>query len=296
MTITAAAIKDLREKTGAGMMDCKAALTETKGDFEAAVDWLRSKGLSKAAKKSTRVAAEGLVCVATANGKTAVVEVNSETDFVSKNDQFQALITSITTAALSTDGSTEALNNAKVANGKPVSEVITDAIATIGENISLRRATVFSDSDGAKTFSYIHNAQAPNMGKIGVLVQLKNGNEELGKQIAMHVAATKPESLNVASLDQNLVAREKEVYAEQARQSGKPENIIEKMIEGRVRKFYEQVVLLEQDFVMNPEKKVKDVLKEAGAELIAYTQYTVGEGIEKEESNFAEEVKAAVNG
>jgi elongation factor Ts len=295
MAITAKLIKDLRELTGAGMMDCKKALTETNGDFEAAKDWLRSKGLAKAAKKASRVASEGLVAIASNDNKAALIELNSETDFVAKNEEFQNLAKEISNSALNSDGTVEGLKNSQIANGKTVDESITDAIAKIGENMNLRRVQLIDAGEG-QIFSYIHNQQAEGLGKIGVVVVLKNGNEELGKQLAMHIAAIKPESLNIESLDQALVEREKAVFTEQSKQSGKPDNIIEKMVEGRIRKFYEQVVLLEQSFVIDPNKKVKDVLKENNSEILQYVQFTLGEGIEKEETDFAEEVKAAAAG
>lgn len=295
MSITASTIKDLREQTGAGMMDCKKALTENGGDLEAAKDWLRTKGLAKAAKKSARVASEGLIGIAQEGNKVAIVEFNSETDFVAKNEEFQALTLDIAKTALDTDGSIEAINAAVASGGKDVANTITDAIAKIGENMNLRRASVI-DAGNGENFTYVHSSQAPNLGKIGVVVTLENGNAELGKQIAMHIAASNPEALSVESLDPELVEREKRIFTEQARESGKPENIIEKMIEGRIRKYYEQVVLLEQAFIMDTDKKVKDVISNAGATLTSYVQFTLGEGIEKEESDFAAEVAAAVNG
>lgn len=293
--ITPTAVKDLREATGAGMMDCKKALEENKGDLEAAKDWLRSKGLAKAAKKAGRVAAEGLVAVINKGDKAAIIELNSETDFVAKNDEFRALVLDTANAALTTDGSVEAVKAAKAASGKTVEQSITDAIAKIGENMSLRRTQVIN-ANGNKIFHYIHSAQAEGLGKIGVLVVLKGGNEELGKQVAMHIAANKPEALNSEQLPAESVEREKNIFREQAKESGKPDNVIEKMIEGRVRKFFEQVCLVEQPFVMNPDKKVKDVVKEAGAEIVSFVQFTLGEGIQKEETDFAAEVKAAAGG
>lgn len=293
MSITAATIKDLREQTGAGMMDCKKALAENGGDIEAAKDWLRTKGLAKAAKKASRVASEGLVGIATEGNKAAIIELNSETDFVAKNEEFQNLAKDIAQAALNTDGSVDAIKSAQ-ANGKDVETLITDAIAKIGENMNLRRAAVI-DAGNGENFTYVHSAQAENLGKIGVIVTLEGGNAELGKQIAMHIAASKPESLDVDSLNPELIEREKAIFSEQARESGKPEEIIEKMIEGRIRKYYEQVVLLEQAFIMDTDKKVKDVISSAGAKLTGYVQFTLGEGIEKEESDFAAEVAAAVN-
>lgn len=293
-TISANAIKELRELTSAGMMDCKKALEETKGDFEAAKDWLRTKGLAKAAKKASRIAAEGLIAVATSGSKAVVIELNSETDFVAKNDEFQKLARDIAQTALNTDGSLEAVKKAKL-GGSSVEETITNTIAKIGENLNLRRVKLIDAKDG-KVYTYVHSAQSEGLGKIGVLVALKGGDEQLGKQIAMHIAATKPESLSVETLDKSLVERERKIAAEKARESGKPENIIEKMVEGAIRKYYEQAVLPEQAFVMNPDKKVKDILNEAKAQLLDFTQFTIGEGIEKEQTDFAAEVAAAAGG
>ena len=286
MAITAAMVKELRESTGAGMMDAKKALQETSGDMEAAVDWLRTKGLAKAAKKSGRIAAEGLVAVA--------VEVNSETDFVGKNAEFQSMVGDIAQTALSVD-STEALAAAPL-NGKPVSEVLTDAIARIGENMTLRRMVAVR---GDHVVSYVHNAAAPGMGKIGVLVALKGDADkaqELGKQIAMHIAATSPASLSEADLDPALVEREKSVLTEQARESGKPEAVIEKMIVGRMSKFFEEVTLLGQKFVINPDVTVAQAAAEAGLEVTGYARVAVGEGIEKKEEDFAAEVAKTLQG
>lgn len=295
MSITAATIKELRDQTGAGMMDCKKALAENGGDIEAAKDWLRTKGLAKAAKKASRVASEGLVGIAQDGNKVAIIEFNSETDFVAKNEEFQALTLGIAKASLATDGSVDAINAAATDSGKDVATSITDAIAKIGENMNLRRAAVI-ESGAGESFTYVHGAVAENLGKIGVVVTLENGSAELGKQLAMHIAASKPEALSVEDVDAETLDREKQVYAEQAKESGKPENIIEKMVEGRVRKYYEQVVLLEQAFIMDTDKKVKDVIASSGATLKSYVQFTLGEGIEKEESDFAAEVAAAVNG
>jgi elongation factor Ts len=302
--ITATIVKELREKTGAGMMDCKKALAETKGDFEAAVDWLRKKGISGAAKKAGRVAAEGLVGIAS-KGDTAaaLVEINSETDFVSKNEKFQQLVKTVATSALAAKGNLEALK-VQSANGKKVEELVVDGIATIGENLTLRR-TAFLEVGTGVVATYLHNAIAEGMGKIAVLVALestgdKNKLQNLGKQIAMHIAAARPESLNTESLDQSLVQREREIFADQARASGKPENIIEKMIEGRIRKFYEEVVLLEQLFVIDGKTKVREAVENAAKEIGApvkvtgFVRFALGEGVQKEEKNFADEVAAAV--
>ncbi len=293
--ISANVIKDLREQTGAGMLDCKKALEETKGDFEGAKDWLRSKGIAKAAKKASRVASEGLVAIVNSGNKASIIELNSETDFVAKNEEFQNLARSIAKATVTTSGDIEAAKKAKLENGKTAEDAVTEAVAKIGENINLRRSQVI-DAGSGKVFSYIHSATADGLGKIGVLVALDGGNEQIGKQICMHIAANKPESLNVADLSQELIAREKQIFVEQARESGKPDHVIEKMIEGRMRKFYEQVVLTEQAFVMDPSKTVKAVLAEAGAKITGYVQFTLGEGIEKEEVDFAAEVKATASG
>ena len=291
MAVTAAMVKELRESTGAGMMDAKKALTETNGDMEAAVDWLRTTGLAKAAKKSGRVAAEGLVAVAVKDGKGIAVEVNSETDFVAKNVDFQNMVRSIAEAALDVD-SVEALNDAPV-GGKPVSEVLTDAIARIGENMSLRRMVAVS---GDQVVSYVHNAAAEGMGKIGVLVALKGNNTEIGRQIAMHIAATNPASLSQDDLDPSLIEREKSVLTEQARESGKPDAVIEKMIVGRMAKFFEEVTLLGQKFVINPDLTVAEAAKQAGVEVVGYARVEVGEGIEKKQEDFAAEVAKTLSG
>ncbi len=291
MAITAAMVKELREMTGAGMMDAKKALTETDGDQEAAIDWLRTKGLAKAAKKSGRTAAEGLVAVKVEGGKGVAVEVNSETDFVGKNADFQNMVAGIAATALNVSD-VEALANADL-GGKPVSEVITDAIATIGENMSLRRmATV----EGDVVTSYVHNPATDGMGNIGVLVALKGGDEAFGKQVAMHIAAANPQSLSEADLDPAVVEKEKNVQIEIARESGKPEQVIEKMIVGRMKKFLAEVTLLGQDFVINPDLTVEAAAKEAGAEIVGYVRMEVGEGIEKKEEDFAAEVAKAAQG
>jgi len=291
MAITAAQVKELREMTGAGMMDAKKALTETDGDMEAAVDWLRTKGLAKAAKKAGRTAAEGLVAVAVDGGKGVAVEVNSETDFVGKNAEFQTMVKSIATAALGVSD-VEALKSADV-GGKTVEATITDKIATIGENMTLRRMATI---EGDQVVSYVHNAAADGMGKIGVLVALKGTNEEFGKQVAMHIAAVNPASLGEADLDPELVERERNVLTEQARESGKPENIIENMIKGRMKKFLSEVTLLGQSFVINPDLTVEAAAKEAGVEIAGFVRLEVGEGIEKKEEDFAAEVAAAARG
>ncbi|KFB10191.1 translation elongation factor Ts [Nitratireductor basaltis] len=305
MSISAAQVKELREMTGAGMMDCKTALAETGGDLEAAVDWLRKKGISKADKKAGRTAAEGLIGVAADDNSAVVVEINSETDFVARNDAFQELVKNVAQVALSTDGSVDAVAAADYpASGKSVSDTIKDAIATIGENMSLRRSAKLSVEKGAVA-SYIHNAAADGLGKIGVLVAIETeGNADaaraFGRQVAMHVAAINPLALSEAEVDPAAVAREKEIFSDQARQSGKPENIIEKMVEGRMRKFFEEVVLMKQAFVVNPDQTVEQALAEAEkeigapAKIVSFVRFALGEGVEKEESDFAAEVAAAV--
>ncbi|MBL8579616.1 MAG: elongation factor Ts [Mesorhizobium sp.] len=305
MSITAAMVKELRELTGAGMMDCKAALTETNGNMEEAVDWLRKKGISKADKKAGRTAAEGLIGVDSGLREAVVVEVNSETDFVARNDQFQDLVRNIAKVALAFGGDQAKVEHEKYpGNEKTVAEVVKDAVGTIGENISFRRAAKLSVSQGAVA-TYVHNAVADGLGKLGVLVAVEtSGNAEaanaIARQVAMHVAATNPMSLDVDALDPAAVEREKAIFSDQARQSGKPENIIEKMVEGRLRKFYEEVVLLKQAFVLNPditvEKALKDAEKEIGApaKITGFVRFALGEGIEKEVSDFAAEVAATV--
>lgn len=303
MSISAAQVKQLRDMTGAGMMDCKAALAETNGDIDAAVDWLRAKGIAKADKKAGRTAAEGLIGVAADATSAVVVEVNSETDFVARNDAFQDIVRNIADVALTTDGSTDAVGAATYPGSeKSVTDTIKDAIGTIGENMSLRRSAKLSVSSGTVS-TYVHNAVADNLGKLGVLVAIETtGNADaaraFARQVAMHVAATNPLALTAEEVDASAVEREKAVFSEQARQSGKPENIIEKMVEGRMRKFYEEVVLLKQAFVMNPdvtvEKALADAEKEIGApaKLTGFVRFALGEGIEKEESDFAAEVAA----
>jgi elongation factor Ts len=288
MAITAALVKELRDQTGAGMMDAKKALTESNGDMEAAVDWLRTKGLAKAAKKSGRTAAEGLVAVKVDGGKGVAVEVNSETDFVAKNAEFQEMVSGIAGVALRV-ADVDALNAADM-GGKPVSEVITDKIATIGENMSVRRMSAI---EGGSVVSYVHNAATDGMGKIGVLVALNGDDNGIGRQIAMHIAAVNPASLDANDLDPALVEREKAVLTEQARESGKPEQVIEKMIEGRMKKFLAEVTLMGQSFVVNPDLTVEAAAKEAGVEITGFVRLEVGEGIEKVEEDFAAEVAKA---
>jgi len=291
MAITASMVKELRESTGAGMMDAKKALTETSGDFEAAIDWLRTKGLAKAAKKSGRIAAEGLVAVSVDGFNGVAIEVNSETDFVAKNAEFQEMVRGIASVALNVDN-IEELADADF-QGKKVSEVITDKVATIGENLSLRRISKIS---GDQVISYVHNAAADGMGAIAVLVALKGSNQEFGRQVAMHIAAANPQALNNEDLDPLIIEREKSILTEQARESGKPEEVIEKMIEGRMRKFFSEVTLLGQDFVIDPDLTVKAASEKAGVEIAGYIRMAVGEGIEKKEDDFAAEVAKAVQG
>ncbi len=285
MAITAQMVKELRESTGAGMMDAKKALTENDGDMDAAVDWLRTKGLAKAAKKSGRTAAEGLVGVAVSGGKGVAVEVNSETDFVAKNAEFQAMVAGISKAALDVPD-VAALQSAKV-GGKEVSSVITDAIAKIGENMSVRRmATVSGDT----VVTYVHNAAAPDMGKIGVLVAMTGDNAGFGRQVAMHIAAANPASLSEADLDPAVVTKEKQVQMDIARESGKPDAVIEKMLVGRMKKFVAESTLLGQAFVVNPDLTVEAAAHEAGVTITGFVRLEVGEGIEKEQEDFAAEV------
>ncbi|PYB71227.1 translation elongation factor Ts [Rhizobium wuzhouense] len=305
--ITAALVKELREKSGAGMMDCKKALIENDGDVEAAIDWLRAKGIAKADKKSGRTAAEGLIGI-NGNGTSAVVvEVNSETDFVARNDAFQDLVRGVASVAIGTDGSVESIGAATYpASGKTVTDTIKDAIAHIGENMTLRRAVKLSVEDGVVA-TYVHNAASEGLGKLGVLVALKStGNKDvlsaIGRQVAMHIAATNPLAIRSEEVDAAVAERERNVFIEQSRASGKPDAIIEKMVEGRMRKFFEEVALLSQAFVINPDLTVGDAIKaaekDAGApiEITGMARLLLGEGIEKEESDFAAEVAAVAKG
>jgi elongation factor Ts len=298
MTITASMVKDLREATGAGMMDAKKALTETGGNMEAAVDWLRTKGLAKAAKKADRVAAEGLVAVAVKGGKGVAVEVNSETDFVAKNEEFQGMVRSFANAALGV-ADLEALKVAPV-NGKPVAEVLTAAIAKIGENMTLRRMVSVA---GDVVVSYVHNAAADGMGKIGVLVGLRGADNGIGKQLAMHIAASSPMALSEAQLDPAVIERERTVQTQKALEENatsakpKPEAVIQNnIIPGRMKKFLEEVTLLGQKFVINPDITVEQAAKEAGVEIVSFARVAVGEGIEKKEEDFAAEVAKTLQG
>lgn len=305
--ITAALVKELREKTGAGMMDCKKALAETAGDLEGAIDWLRKKGLAAAAKKAGRVAAEGLVAVAAAGSKAAVVELNAETDFVARNDGFQEFVKGVADVALSVGGDLEQLKVAAYQDtGRNVTEQVTHMIATIGENMNLRRSVGLSVNSGVVA-TYIHSAITAGLGKIGVLVALESEGdaarlEEVGKQIAMHVAAANPQFLNRDAVDTAALDRERAVLVDQARASGRPEEIIEKMVEGRLRKYYEEVCLLEQVFVIDGESKISKVVENLAKELgkpvalTGFVRFALGEGIEKEENDFAAEVAAAAKG
>jgi len=300
--ITAAMVKELREKTGAGMMDCKTALNETKGDMEAAVDWLRKKGLAKAAKKAGRVAAEGLIGIKVSGTKGVAVEVNAETDFVARNDHFQGLVKLIADVALSAGADVEKIKAAK-AGSMTVEEAIASSIATIGENMSLRRATGLSVSKGA-IGSYMHNSVSDGLGKIGVLVALESpGNPAelaaLGRLVAMHVAAANPQAVDAAGLDPAVIAREKDVMADKYKQQGKPANVIEKIVESGIKTFYKEVCLLEQSYIHETDKSVAQALKDAEGKVggpvkvTGFARYALGEGIEKQESDFAAEVAAA---
>lgn len=305
--ITAAMVRDLRERTGAGMMDCKKALVEAGGDMEAAIDWLRKKGLSAAAKKSGRAATEGLIGVASGPHTAAMVEINAETDFVARNEQFQNFVATVAELVLSVGDDVEAIKAARypgvidaveeATSFRSVQDELTRMIATVGENMSIRRAKRLHVSKGAVA-TYVHNAVKPGLGKIGVLVALEGENElsvmeTLGRQIGMHVAAARPEALDSSSVDPAALDRERAVLSEQARASGKPEAIIEKMVEGRIRKYYEEVVLLEQVWVHDGESRVKAVVAKAGSKLTGFARFQLGEGIEKAQTDFAAEVAAA---
>ena len=303
--IKASLVKELREKTGAGMMECKKALSETNGDLEAAIDFLRKKGMSVAEKKAGRVATQGLVGVVVSGQEGAVVELNSETDFVAKNADFQGFLGNVMTIALANKGDLEAIKVADL-NGKTVADTLTGLIATIGENMNLRRSAYVSVANGV-VVPYIHTATVPGMGKIGVLVALESTGDaaaltEAGKKIAMHIAAANPRFLTVADVDAATIEHEKGIYAEQAKNSGKPEAIIAKMVEGRMRKFYEEVVLTEQAFIMDPDKKVKDVVADVAktlgtdVKLSAFVRFGLGEGIEKKQEDFAAEVAKQMQG
>jgi len=300
--ITAALVKDLRDRTGAGMMDAKKALVENDGDTEAAVDWLRAKGLSKAAKKAGRAAADGLVAALLSSDGTSgtLVELNAETDFVARNEKFQSALAGIAKTALETDGSLEAVQNAPAPQGDgTVNDMITGLVATIGENMALRRVAKMT-AEGGQVAAYVHSPEAENMGKIGVLVAVEGSDKaklsDAARKVAMHVAATNPASATTADLDPDLVERERQILTDQARESGKPDNVIEKMIEGRLNKFYKEVVLVEQPFVMNPDQTVGVFLQEQGATLKGFVRFGLGEGVEKEEDDFAAEVASMTSG
>ena len=301
--ITASLVKELREKTGAGMMDCKKALTETGGDLEEAVDWLRKAGLAAAAKKAGRVAAEGLVAIVTSGNTGAVVEVNAETDFVARNEQFQKFVQDVAAIALENAGDIDAINGAAMADGNNVAEGVKALVATIGENMALRRSAALSVDKGVVA-GYVHNVTAPGLGKIAVLVGLESEGdtdklEAFGRQLAMHVAAATPQWTNIDDVDANAVGREREILTDQAKASGKPDEIIAKMVEGRLRKYYEEVVLTEQIFVIDGESKIAKAVEAAGKDagapvkITGFVRYALGEGIEREESDFAAEVAAA---
>ena len=304
--ITAALVKELREATSAGMLDCKKALVETNGNFDEAIDWLRKKGLATAAKKASRIAAEGLVSIYVEGNKGAIAEVNSETDFVAKNEIFQEYVADAAKVALMSAGEVCDMKTFHCPKcNKTFEERLTDMIAKIGENMNLRRAAMVQVNEGVVA-SYLHNCCGENIGKIGVLVALESKADkakllELGKHIAMHIAASAPIALNIESVDPAAVEHEKSIFAEQAKASGKPENIIEKMVEGRVRKFYDEVVLEEQAYIMDPDKKVKQVIADAAKELGAdikltnYVRFKLGEGLQKKEEDFAAEVAAQLN-
>jgi len=296
--VTAALVKDLREKTGAGMMDCKRALVEAGGDLEGATDWLRKKGLAAAAKKSGRVAAEGLVGVASAPRKAAVIEVNAETDFIARNEAFQAYVETVARLALEVGEDLEALKAAPYPGSeRNVGEELVHLVATIGENMALRRVRVLSVNQGVVA-TYVHGAVRPGLGKIGVIVAIEGPGELgtlelLGRQVGMHVAATRPDALDTDAVDPAALEREKAVLTEQAQASGKPAAVIEKMVEGRIRKYYEEVVLLEQVWVHDGESRVRAVAKKAGVAISGFVRFTLGEGIEKQTGDFAAEVAAA---
>ncbi|HEY9216028.1 MAG TPA: translation elongation factor Ts [Ancylobacter sp.] len=301
--ITAGMVKELRDKTGAGMMDCKAALGEVEGDIEAAIDWLRKKGLAKAAKKAGRIAAEGLIGIAVSGTKGVVVEVNSETDFVARNEQFQALVRGIAQVALEAGDSIDAINAATFPGGGTVAETIASTVGTIGEHMNLRRAKQVSVSSGV-IGTYVHGSVGEGLGKIGVLVALESTGKAdelaaLGRQIAMHIAAANPQALDAAAIDADVIARERNVLAEKAKASGKPDNVVEKIVESGLKTFFKEVTLVEQAFIHDPSKTVAQAVKEsegkvgAPIKLVAFVRFALGEGVEKAESDFAAEVAAA---
>jgi elongation factor Ts len=291
MSVSAAMVKELRDASGAGMMDAKKALIEVGGDMEAAIDWLRTKGLAKAAKKSERTAAEGLVCVKVGSNSAVAVEVNSETDFVAKNDEFQELVKKVTTAAINCETIDELVSSS--IEGQLIDTLVAEKIAKIGENISVRR---LKKLDGVNISAYMHNSVSSDMGKIGVLVSFSKSQPEFGRQVAMHIAATNPASLSENDLSAELIEREKLILSEQARESGKPENIIENMIRGRMKKYFEEVTLLNQKFVINPDITVRQAAETAGVEILDFVRLEVGEGIDKKEEDFAAEVAKTISG
>ncbi len=301
--IDASLVKELREKTGAGMMDCKKALIENEGNIDNAIKWLRTKGLSTAAKKSDRVAAEGLVAVCVKDKTGVIIEVNSETDFVSRNSLFQNLVSDLASVAIK-NHNIDALKLAKMENGKSVSDQLVESISSIGENLTLRRVAAIEVNEGVVA-SYVHNGIAVGMGNIAALIGLestgdKNKLEQLGKQLAMHVAASNPQVLSKEDVNAKDIENEKEIFIEQSRSSGKPDNIIEKMVEGRIRKFVEEIALLEQIFIIDGKSKVREIIEQAAKDIGApitiskFVRFKVGEGIEQEEKNFADEVAAAI--
>ena len=304
--ITAALVKELRDSTGAGMMDCKKALTEVGGDVDAAVDWLRKAGMASAAKKASRVASEGLVAVLTDGVSGAIVEVNAETDFVARNEQFQEFVGQVAQIAIEQDGDFEKIRNAPIGGASSVEEAAKTLVATIGENINLRRSANLQVSDGIVA-SYIHNAVTPNCGRIGVLIALESSGDKeklmaAGRQLAMHVAASAPQWTDISEVDASVLDHERSILADQARASGKPEEIVEKMVEGRLRKYYEEVVLLEQTYVIDGETKVRMAVEAIATDvgspvtLTGFIRFVLGEGVEREENDFAAEVAAAAKG
>ena len=291
MSVTAAMVKELRDKSGAGMMDAKKALVETEGNMDAAIDWLRTKGLAKAAKKSDRTAAEGLVCLKVTSSEAIALEVNSETDFVAKNKEFQQLVANLADGAVACE-TLEDLHKIEL-NGQSVEDLVSEKIAKIGENISVRR---FRKLTGKNISFYVHNGVSDNMGKIGVLVSLSEKREQLGRQIAMHIAAANPSSVSEKDLNDDLIEREKAILTEQARGSGKPENIIENMIKGRLKKYFEEVTLVNQKFVMNQDISVGQAAEAEGVKILGFVRLEVGEGVNKREEDFAAEVAKTING
>ena len=286
MTVTAKMVKDLRDATGAGMMDAKKALVETSGNFDAASDWLRQKGLAKAEKKSGRIAAEGLIGINLEDNSATIVEANCETDFVAKNHEFQEMVNSILSSSKDLDSLEEVL--AEKIHGQKIEDLLIEKVSSIGEKITLRR---YRKMKSDFIYSYIHNGLSKNLGKIGVLVSLSSQNDELGKQMAMHIAACNPMALTEEDLPVDILEREKKVYSEQAKDSGKPDGVIQNMVKGKLKKFVNEVTLVNQSFVVDPDHRIADVLKRSGVEILEYVRFEVGEGIEKPVDDFAEEVK-----